>query len=115
MSYSELTRAVNSKLQTGGEALDKQIDTWFNRGIVKSVQRGTKNFDSENVTVTVKISQINPEKAFIILNGDSDYTKRDSGYVYSPFLESVTATSFSVRTAYTVIGTKFSWQVIEFY
>ena len=82
---------------------------------VKSVQRGVFSYtDTSTGSKTINISTINPSKSLVILNGATN-----SGNNALIILESLSASSFVVNsnslTVSTLSGSRFSWQVIEFY
>ncbi len=82
-----------------------------NKGFIKSVQRGLCSKSGQN---KITINTINPNKAFVLLDGQSvGHEANDfSGMAY---LEALTETTLTIyRPTYTSAGTS-SWQVVEFY
>ena len=95
--------------------INSDLNTPLNEGgvkIVKSVQRGISN----GSTTSIAISEVNPDKCLVILNGS--ILQNDAAYMYGVLISSLTSTSLSVRNPYTTGGSEsmyWSWQVIEFY
>ncbi len=89
---------------------------------IKKVQRGTfqeKPAGGNTANdVTITISEVNPEKTFVILRGGAA-----SGYASSPsvvmgYLKSLSATSFTyagARGSVTVSPAMINYEVVEFY
>jgi len=101
--------------QTAGTVFGKEnaiLEKLKNGGIpvVKSVQRGKTS--SSTFPISVHISAINPEKAFVIVNTNSNST----GYQnrVSLFELKSTEIKFSIgNNSYSTYSTTFSWQVVE--
>ena len=103
--------------------LNALLDKFTSGGVgIKKVQRGTfqeKPAGGSTVNdVTITISEVNPEKTFVILRGGAA-----SGYASSPsvvmgYLKSLTATNFTyggARGAVTVSPAMINYEVVEFY
>ena len=103
--------------------LNALLDKFTSGGVgIKSVQRGT--FQEKPVggsaanDITITISEVNPEKTFVILRGGAT-----SGYASSPsvvmgYLKRLTATSFTfagARGSVTVSPSMISYEIVEFY
>ena len=103
--------------------LNALLDKFTSGGVgIKKVQRGTfqekpAGGSTEN-DVTITISEVNPEKTFVILRGGAA-----SGYASSPsvvmgYLKSLSATSFTyggARGSVTVSPAMINYEVVEFY
>ena len=103
--------------------LNALLDKFTSGGVgIKKVQRGTfqeKPAGGSTVNdVTITISEVNPEKTFVILRGGAA-----SGYASSPsvvmgYLKSLSATSFTyggARGSVTVSPAMINYEVVEFY
>ena len=103
--------------------LNALLDKFTSGGVgIKKVQRGTfqeKPAGGSTVNdVTITISEVNPEKTFVILRGGAA-----SGYASSPsvvmgYLKSLTATNFiyaGARGSVTVSPAMINYEVVEFY
>lgn len=78
--------------------------------VVKSVQRG--KISSSTFPISVYISTINPEKAFVIVDTNSN----SSGYQnrVSLFELKSSEIKFSIgNNSYSTYSTTFSWQIVE--
>lgn len=84
-------------------------------GSVKSVQRGTVVFNNGQLSISVAINEVDPEKAIIVPCGTSGYRMNNYGAVH-----------FELQNGKTVIAKRYSsyanddnvtaaWQVVEFY
>jgi hypothetical protein len=103
--------------------LNALLDKFTSGGVgIKKVQRGTfqekpVGGSAEN-DITITISEVNPEKTFVILRGGAT-----SGYASSPsvvmgYLKRLTATSFTfagARGSVTVSPSMISYEIVEFY
>ena len=104
---NEITTKINS--------VNTTVTNGFNKGCVKSVQRGKYSNSSSSSTkpVTISISSVNTSKSIILINGDSSYYNTgDSSFQLMVSSFSSTSFTIEVKTGYL---TCFSWQVIEFY
>ena len=103
--------------------LNALLDKFTSGGVgIKKVQRGTfqeKPAGGNTANdVTITISEVNPEKTFVILRGGAA-----SGYASSPsvvmgYLKSLTATNFTyagARGSVTVSPAMINYEVVEFY
>lgn len=103
--------------------LNALLDKFTSGGVgIKKVQRGTfqeKPAGGNTANdVTITISEVNPEKTFVILRGGAT-----SGYASSPsvvmgYLKRLTATSFTfagARGSVTVSPSMINYEVVEFY
>ena len=126
-----VSNLIGEKANTGGTVtegtvmakLNALLDKLTSGGVgIKKVQRGT--FQEKPVggstanDITITISEVNPEKTFVILRGGAT-----SGYASSPsvvmgYLKRLTATSFTfagARGSVTVSPSMINYEVVEFY
>ena len=126
-----VSNLIGEKANTGGTVtegtvmakLNALLDKFTSGGVgIKKVQRGTfqekpVGGNAEN-DITITISEVNPEKTFVILRGGAT-----SGYASSPsvvmgYLKRLTATSFTfagARGSVTVSPSMISYEIVEFY
>lgn len=77
-----------------------------NVSVVKSIQRGLVAHTTP--TTTVEINEVNPDKCVVILTG--------TGYsASSPYVISIDATNFVLKSPINDYCLTIDWQVIEFY
>lgn len=115
---------LNALLKTMGSSntsLADLIISLSNRGMVKSVQRGTAAIIS-GTTKAITISAVNINKSVVVLNGARKFSSSGGTTNIFPFyLSSLASTSITIKTeemsgANITAGTEYcSWQVIEFY
>ena len=126
-----VSNLIGEKANTGGTVtegtvmakLNALLDKFTSGGVgIKKVQRGTfqeKPAGGNTANdVTITISEVNPEKTFVILRGGAT-----SGYASSPsvvmgYLKRLTATSFTfagARGSVTVSPSMISYEIVEFY
>lgn len=126
-----VSNLIGEKANTGGTVtegtvmakLNALLDKFTSGGVgIKKVQRGTfqeKPAGGNTANdVTITISEVNPEKTFVILRGGAT-----SGYASSPsvvmgYLKRLTATSFTfagARGSVTVSPSMINYEVVEFY
>ena len=115
---------LNALLKTMGSSntsLADLIISLSNRGMVKSVQRGTAAIIS-GTTKAITISAVNINKSVVVLNGARKFSSSGGTTNIFPFyLSSFASTSITIKTeemsgANITAGTEYcSWQVIEFY
>lgn len=115
---------LNALLKTMGisnTSLADLIISLSNRGMVKSVQRGTAAIIS-GTTKAITISAVNINKSVVVLNGARKFSSSGGTINIFPFyLSSLASTSITIKTeemsgANITAGTEYcSWQVIEFY
>lgn len=96
-----LPTMMNAAFQSGGVS------------VVKSIQKGVIDVGSER-ELTIQISNINPQKAFVILNTSTTFNS-SSNRSYSHYLKSLTATNIVVDSPTMHNEGFLSWQVIEYY
>lgn len=94
----------------------KSISEKMPTGSVKSIQRGTVSYSTED-TQKISISRVNPEKCFVILNVTGDINSSDAGrFVTGSIVQSLTETKLTIYTSGANIDNlsmTISWQVIE--
>lgn len=100
-----------SDISTKNNTLNTTVTNGFNKGCVKSVQRGTYSSKSYSEEVTINISSINTSNSLVIIDGSDNY---GADSATPPLLHSLSSTSITV-TANLGRFSKFTWQVIEFY
>ena len=126
-----VSNLIGEKANTGGTVtegtvmakLNALLDKFTSGGVgIKKVQRGTfqeKPAGGNTANdVTITISEVNPEKTFVILRGGAA-----SGYASSPsvvmgYLKSLSATSFTyggARGSVTIGPAMINYEVVEFY
>ena len=121
-NYKPLDQIVNQDRST----IEALINQWFERGFVKSVQRGVVMTDSRGDDETATLSSININKSIVLLNGQGITNNRIDGglgsdsYVYAGvgvYVKELTSTKLTIGFPSLVdySGTEISWQVIEFY
>ena len=138
MSYAEQKYSNNSTIGTSNykpldqivnqdkESIEALINQWFQRGFVKSVQRGIVKTDRYGDDKTATLSSININKSIVLLNGQGIRDNTVNGgistdsYAYAGlgvYVRELTSTKLTIGFPSLVnySGTVISWQVIEFY
>ena len=138
MSYAEQKYSNNSTIGTSNykpldqivnqdkESIEALINQWFQRGFVKSVQRGIVATDRYGDDTTATLTSININKSIVLLNGQGITVNTVSGGISSDsdvyagvgvYVKELTSTKLTIGFPSLVnySGTVISWQVIEFY
>ena len=135
MSYAEQKYSNNSTIGTSSykpldqivnqdkESIEALINQWFQKGFVKSVQRGLVKTKRNEDRYVVTINSVNVNKSVVLLNGDGWNQQTvgsiSSSYIYTSipvYIENFTSTEINLGLVDVgVSGVGISWQVIEFY
>ena len=118
-NYKPLDQIVNQDRST----IEALINQWFQRGFVKSVQRGLVETGRNKSQYVVTINSVNVNKSIVLLTGDGwnqqSVGSISSSYIYTSipvYIESFTSTEIELGLAEGGLsGAGISWQVIEFY
>ena len=115
VAYNDtLTQLGASDVQDAIVALKTLIDN-IGGGSMKSIQRGVENVAtgaSQTITVTLNTT-VDPDKCMVLL--DMDTASDSSNAIYHGCrLDSLTATTLTIKASAASVAAKLSWQVIEF-
>lgn len=95
----------------------KDISEKMPTGAVKSIQRGEVTYRQGDDEIKISISDVNPDKCFVILNVTGDINSDSNGrFLNGAILRKITATELTVYTRamnITNLTMWISWQVIE--
>ena len=116
---------TSAKIQNDAVTTDKIADGSITRDKlaenamgVKSIQKGVVTINDTS-SVTVSINTINPDKAFVILDGTAGINTTNVSGQFDGYLLSLTSNQLTIGLpepeASGNLQSKFSWQVVEFY
>ena len=106
----KISDLLNTVISDTINTLNTTVTNGFNKGSVKSVQRGKYSASSGEKSTTITISSVNTSKSIILINGDASYS---SDVAHQLMVSSFSSTSFKIEGQGYLDS--FSWQVIEFY
>jgi len=110
---------VNAKIGNSSDTADTTVFGTMNKGVIKSVQRGTCRLSSPTAQLAISISKIEPKKSDVTLYGiSSSYSEISSNRasIGLPSVIGLSETVLSVKgsNSNTSNMETFSWQVVEY-
>ena len=100
------------------DTMESNISALSSRGGIKSVQRGVVMFPTKD-NISVSISTINPQKAFVLLNNSYNCASFSSTHTYGSSLVELTSNTLTLTPSWAeyegAMNNPVSYQIIEYY
>ena len=105
--WSYIKKAINSDFST---PLNDRID---NHSVIKSIQRGISTGNSNGSNRSIAISQVEPTKCSINLEGS--WGSSNTFGQFMPRVSGITSTALTIAgPAFSNAADSFSWEVVEY-
>lgn len=114
-SVVDVVNVINGKIGTSSDITNSSLFGAINKGVVKSVQRGTVSSGS-SATINITISAVDVNKSIVLCYASNTTTSGASGNraANCKLVDATTIMLYSTHST-NITYPDYNWQVIEFY